>query len=91
VARLAATLVATSLILAGGSSSPVPGLFLLSSALVRYGVIGRMETSIRVPAVLGLVLGAGAAPALWWQTRQTRPPSSDSGAGRPGPAARLYA
>ncbi|WP_228639188.1 DUF418 domain-containing protein [Microtetraspora sp. AC03309] len=67
VAGLAATLIATSLILGGGFLALVPGLFLLGSALTRYGVIYRIERSTRVPAVLGLVLAAGAAPVLWWQ------------------------
>ncbi|GII30449.1 DUF418 domain-containing protein [Planotetraspora mira] len=68
VAGLAVVLIPPSLLLTGGSFSLVPGLFLLGSALVRYGVADRIERSTRVPAVLGLVLAAGAAPALWWQT-----------------------
>lgn len=53
--------------MSGGFTTLVPGLFLLGSALTRYGVIDRIERSTRVPAVLGLVFAAGAAPALWWQ------------------------
>ncbi|GIH75696.1 hypothetical protein Plo01_21250 [Planobispora longispora] len=67
VAGLAAVLVTAALIVYGGGTMLVPGLFLLGSALVRYGVIDRMERSARGPAVLGLVFAAGAAPALWWQ------------------------
>ncbi|GAA1282920.1 hypothetical protein Psi02_31180 [Planotetraspora silvatica] len=67
VAGLAAVLIPTSAIFTGGFFTLVPGLFLLGSALVRYGVIDRIERSTWVPAVLGLVLAAGAAPALWWQ------------------------
>ncbi|WP_433555800.1 DUF418 domain-containing protein [Pseudonocardia xinjiangensis] len=70
VAGLAALLIAAAVIAAGGQVSLVPGLFLLGSALVRYGVVDRLERSTRVPAVVGLVLAAGAAPAVWWQTRQ---------------------
>jgi uncharacterized protein len=77
VAGLAAALIPTSLIVAGGFFSLVPGLFLLGSALTRYGVIDRIERSTRVPAVLGLVLAAGAAPVLWWQAGlQTGDPSN---------------
>ncbi|GAA4228914.1 putative membrane protein YeiB [Streptosporangium album] len=67
VAGLAAALIPTSLIFAGGFFAVVPGLFLLGSALTRYGVIDLIERSTRVPAVLGLVLAAVAAPVLWWQ------------------------
>lgn len=67
VLGLAAVMVAASLIFAHGGNLVIPGLFLLGSALVRYGVIDRMEQSTRVPAVLGLVFAACAAPALWWQ------------------------
>ncbi|WP_431894808.1 DUF418 domain-containing protein [Nonomuraea sp. bgisy101] len=67
VAGLAPVLLAVSLILGGGPFALVPGLFLLGSALTRYGVVDRIERSIRVPAVLGLALAAGAAPVVWWQ------------------------
>ncbi|MGV9328406.1 DUF418 domain-containing protein [Streptosporangium sandarakinum] len=68
VACLAAVLLAASLLTSGGWHTLVPGLFLLGSALTRYGVIDRVERSARGPAVLGLVLAAGAVPALWWQS-----------------------
>ncbi|MEU7891578.1 DUF418 domain-containing protein [Nonomuraea sp. NPDC049152] len=67
VAGLAAVLIPTSLIFTGGFLALVPGLFLLGSALTRYGVIDRIERSTGVPAVLGLVLAAAAAPLLWLQ------------------------
>ncbi|WP_084517685.1 DUF418 domain-containing protein [Microtetraspora niveoalba] len=69
VAALAPVLVTASLIAQGERVMLIAGLFLLGSALTRYGVIGRIERSTRVPAVLGLVFAAAAAPALWWQTR----------------------
>ncbi|MEV4189225.1 DUF418 domain-containing protein [Streptosporangium canum] len=69
VAGLAACLVATPLILGSNGLTVVPGLFLLGSALTRYGVIDRIERSARVPAVLGLVFAAGAVPATWLQIR----------------------
>ncbi|MER6948675.1 DUF418 domain-containing protein [Nonomuraea sp. NPDC000554] len=67
VAGLAAVLLPTALIVSGGFFALVPGLFLLGSALTRYGVIDRIERSTRVPAVLGLVLAVAAAPVLWVQ------------------------
>ncbi|MET8054220.1 MULTISPECIES: DUF418 domain-containing protein [unclassified Streptosporangium] len=67
VAGLAPVLLAAPLIAGQNGIVLVPGLFLLGSALVGYGVIDRMEQSTRVPAVLGLVFAAGAVPALWWQ------------------------
>jgi uncharacterized protein len=54
---------------AGGRFMLVPGLFLLGSALTRYGVVRRFEDSTRVPAVLGLVLAACAVPVTWVQAQ----------------------
>lgn len=65
VASLAAALVPAALI--GGGPLLITGLFLLGSALVRYGVIERIERSTRGPVLLGLVFAAGAVPALWVQ------------------------
>jgi uncharacterized membrane protein YeiB len=67
VLGLAAAAIAASLIFAHGGNLVIPGLFMLGSALVRYGVIDRMEQSARMPAVVGLIMAAVAAPALWWQ------------------------
>ncbi|MFI6904697.1 DUF418 domain-containing protein [Nonomuraea sp. NPDC050394] len=67
VAGLAAVLIATPLILGGNGVPLVPGLFLLGSALTRYGVIDRMEHAVRAPAVLGALFVAGAVPAAWLQ------------------------
>ncbi|WP_112134423.1 DUF418 domain-containing protein [Glycomyces dulcitolivorans] len=66
-AGLAAALIATSLVLGGDRLVLVAGLFLLGAALVRYGVVDRIERSTRVPLVLGLVLTAVAAPLVWAQ------------------------
>ncbi|MEV4753732.1 DUF418 domain-containing protein [Micromonospora sp. NPDC049559] len=71
VAALGPLLLATALLLGDGRFTLVAGLFLLGSALTRYGVIARMGRSTRVPAVLGLVLTVVAAPVLWWQARST--------------------
>lgn len=64
VAGLAPVLVAAASG-AGGGGGPlmIAGLFLLGSALVRYGVVERLERSTRVPLVLGLGLAAGVAAA----------------------------
>ncbi|SEU11914.1 DUF418 domain-containing protein [Nonomuraea wenchangensis] len=51
VAGLSAALLATSLVV-GGFYAMVPALFLLGSALVRYGVIDRIDRSAREPALL---------------------------------------
>ncbi|GAA4981817.1 DUF418 domain-containing protein [Actinopolymorpha pittospori] len=67
VAGLAAVLVPASLVVGGDRIVLIAGLFLLGSALTRYGVVDRIERSIRVPALLGLLLAAAAVPALWWQ------------------------
>lgn len=67
VAGLAAVLIALPPILGSNGVPLVPGLFLLGSALTRYGVIDRMESSGRVPAALGLAFAAAAVPAVWLQ------------------------
>ncbi|GAA0402674.1 hypothetical protein Acor_68080 [Acrocarpospora corrugata] len=67
VAGLAAVLIVTPVILGSNGVPLVPGLFLLGSALTRYGVIDRFEGSARVPAALGLAFVAGAVPAVWQQ------------------------
>ncbi|MFC6081934.1 DUF418 domain-containing protein [Sphaerisporangium aureirubrum] len=67
VAVVAAVLLGTALVLAGGQVALVPGLLLLGSALTRYGVIERIERSTKVPALLGLAFAVAAAPALWLQ------------------------
>ncbi|WP_204039134.1 DUF418 domain-containing protein [Acrocarpospora phusangensis] len=71
VAVLAAVLIATPLVLGSNGVPLVPGLFLLGSALTRYGVIDRIESSVRVPAVLGLGFAVCAVPAVWLQVRGT--------------------
>jgi uncharacterized protein len=66
VAGLAAAFVPAALI-GGGGPLLIAGLFLLGSALVRYGVIEQIERSTRGPVLLGLVFAVGAASALWVQ------------------------
>ncbi|MEV7807124.1 DUF418 domain-containing protein [Microbispora sp. NPDC088329] len=67
VAALAPAFVMASLILDGERFLLVAGLFLLGSALTRYGVTARIERSVRAPAALCLTFAALAAPVLWWQ------------------------
>ncbi|MFI7113214.1 DUF418 domain-containing protein [Nonomuraea sp. NPDC050227] len=74
VAGLAAVLVVAALVVFGGGTMLVPGLFLLGSALTRYGVIDRIESSTRVPALLALGLAAATVPALMWQAASTGVP-----------------
>jgi uncharacterized protein len=64
VAGLAAGCLVAALLLGAGHFALVPGLFLLGSALTRYGVSHRIEDSTRAPALLALVLAGGAVPAV---------------------------
>jgi uncharacterized protein len=68
VAGLSAAFLVTSLVIGDGRFTLVAGLFLLGSALVRYGVIDRIEQSAPRTALVGLVFAVAAAPALWWQS-----------------------
>ncbi|MFC4564875.1 DUF418 domain-containing protein [Nocardiopsis mangrovi] len=65
VAGSAAVLVPAALIAGGGGPLMIAGLFLLGSALVRFGAVARIERSTRGPLLLGLVFATGAALALW--------------------------
>ncbi|MCP2166878.1 DUF418 domain-containing protein [Goodfellowiella coeruleoviolacea] len=67
VAGLAAVFLATSLVTGESRFTVVAGLFLLGSALVRYGVVDRMERSTRGPALLALLFAVAAVPVLAWQ------------------------
>ncbi|MFB4278619.1 DUF418 domain-containing protein [Nonomuraea sp. MTCD27] len=67
VAGLAAVLVPAALLFGGGGPLLIAGLFLLGSALVRYGVVERIERSTRGPLLLGLAFAAGTACARWVQ------------------------
>ncbi|MEV0622976.1 DUF418 domain-containing protein [Nonomuraea sp. NPDC050404] len=65
VAALAPAFLAAALITGlGGGPLMIAGLFLLGSALVRYGVVERIERSTRGPLLLGLLFAAGTAAAL---------------------------
>ncbi|SEG76822.1 Uncharacterized membrane protein YeiB [Nonomuraea solani] len=60
VAGLSAALL-TVAVISGGGPLLIAGLFLLGSALVRFGVVEKIETSTRGPVLLGLVFAAGLA------------------------------
>ena len=70
VAVGAVVAVATSLAVFGGGVTLIPGVFLLGSTLVRYGMVARLEDSARVPLLLLVVLTAAAVPAVAWQLRE---------------------
>ena len=67
VTGLAAALIPAALIFGGGGPLLIAGLFLLGSALVRYGVIDKIERSGRGPLLLGLGFAAAVACVLWVQ------------------------
>lgn len=69
VAGLAAVLTVLPPLAGTGFLLLVPGLFLLGSALTRYGVVAAVERSTAVPALLGLGFVACAVPLAWWQVR----------------------
>jgi uncharacterized membrane protein YeiB len=69
VAIVAGALVVLSVTLLGGWYSLIPGLFLLGSALTRYGIVDSLERYPRRTAVLGLVFAVAAAPATVVQLR----------------------
>ncbi|MDF5752479.1 DUF418 domain-containing protein [Spongiactinospora sp. TRM90649] len=77
VAALAVVLMAAALLTSAGHLALLPGLFLLGSALTRYGVIARLEATGRgtaVLAVLAVVFAAGAVPVTIWQLRMESAP-----------------
>jgi uncharacterized membrane protein YeiB len=79
VAGLAAAFVPAALI-AGGGPLLIAGLFLLGSALARYGVPDQIERSTRGPVLLGLGFAAGTASVVWVRA------TVDTGAGTTQPS-----
>jgi uncharacterized protein len=65
MAVLAAALILTAMVFSGGGPLLIAGLFLLGATLVRYGVVARIERSIRGPLLLGLGFAGALAAALW--------------------------
>ena len=67
VAGLAVAFLVTSLVIGDGRFTFVAGLFLLGSALVRYGVVDRIEPATPGLALVGLGFAVAAVPAVWWE------------------------
>ncbi|MDA0563608.1 DUF418 domain-containing protein [Streptomonospora sp. S1-112] len=65
VAGGAAVLVPAALVFGVGGPLLIAGLFLLGSALVRYGVVAGIERSTWWPAALGLAFAAASAGTVW--------------------------
>ena len=65
VAGLAAVLLPTALVVAGGGPLMIAAVFLTGSALARYGVADRIDRSTWEPVLLGAAFAAGAALAQW--------------------------
>ncbi|WP_374945858.1 DUF418 domain-containing protein [Agreia sp.] len=63
----AVVLILASLIAAGGGITLIPGMFLVGSALVRYGVVDKIGNSMRTPIVLLILFAAVSIPTLIWQ------------------------
>lgn len=88
----AVVLIVACLIVAGGGISLIPGMFLLGSALVRYGVVDRIGTSRWVPLALFLFFTAVSVPALVWQLQDIESSGFDVASGVAGLAmAGMYA
>lgn len=63
----AAVLIPASLALTGGGLTLIPGMFLLGSALVRYGLIATARVSTRAVGGLFIACLVAAVPATLWQ------------------------
>ncbi|SCL40913.1 Uncharacterized membrane protein YeiB [Micromonospora pallida] len=74
VAALGGVLTVLSLTVLGGWYSLIPGLFLLGSALTRYGVIEAVDRAVRGPVLLGLAFALGAVPAVLAQLHSDSDP-----------------
>lgn len=68
VAALGVAFTAAAVIAQAGHFALVPGLFLIGSALTRYGVIARLDHATWVPAALCPAFAAPAVPFLLEQT-----------------------
>jgi uncharacterized membrane protein YeiB len=67
VAALAAAVCAAGLLIGGGGPVLIAGLFLAGAALVRFGVVDRLERDALGVAAAGAAFAVLAVPALWWQ------------------------
>ena len=84
VAAGAAVAVPATLYLTGGGLLLIPGAFLLGSALVRYGLVARLDSSVRVPALLFAAAVLGAVPAVGWQLAHLESSGFDTASGVAG-------
>lgn len=73
VLGLSLVAVAAALVGNAGHFAVVPGLFLLGSALTRYGMADRCERPGSVPLVSALAFAVTAVPVLWWQSESGDP------------------
>ena len=80
----AAVLIPASFVLTGGGISLVPGVFLLGSALVRYGLLSRIAGSWRPAALLLLVSAVASVPAILVQLGDLTSPGFDTASGVAG-------
>lgn len=67
VTALAGVCLGAALLFGGGGPLLVVALFLTGSALVRFGLVERMDRSRRGPALAGAGFAVAAVPALWWK------------------------
>ncbi|MCO1656548.1 DUF418 domain-containing protein [Pseudonocardia humida] len=67
VAVLAGFVCAAGLVIGGGGPVLIAGLFLAGAALVRYGVIDRLDRDLPAVALAGAAFAVLAVPAVWWQ------------------------
>lgn len=84
VAAGAAVAIPVTLYFSGGGILLIPGAFLLGSALVRYGVVARLDGSIRVPALLFVASALAAVPAVRWQLDHLEMSGFDTASGVAG-------
>ncbi len=84
VAAGAAIAVPATLYLTGGGLLLIPGAFLVGSALVRYGVVARLDDAVRVPALLFVASVLAAVPALRRQLAHLENSGFDTASGVAG-------
>lgn len=80
----AAVLIPASIIATGGGITLIPGMFLLGSALVRYGAVDRIGTSTRVPLTLFIFFTAASIPTVIWQLQNLENSGFDVASGAAG-------
>lgn len=78
VAAGAVVAVAASVVGFGGGESLVPGMFLLGSALVQFGLIDRMQEHRRAVGVLFALFVAASVPAVAWQMQNLQTSGFDT-------------